>query len=111
MTFLIAGNRAESTRIVKALLEGPVDIRELFVDLFQKSLYEVGHLWETNRLSVVREHLVTAITEGLLNLVYPTQFLEKNAGKTVVISWGPTPPWTRCCTSSAKSNPILWVCP
>jgi methanogenic corrinoid protein MtbC1 len=59
---------------VQQLLDREIEIKALYADLFQKSLYEVGRLWEFNRISVAKEHLVTAITEGLLNLVYPRLF-------------------------------------
>ncbi|MCG8549760.1 MAG: cobalamin-dependent protein, partial [Desulfobacterales bacterium] len=50
--------------------------------------YEVGRLWELNKISVAREHLATAITESLLNLAYPKLFEREHegTGKSVVIS-------------------------
>ncbi|WP_028316112.1 cobalamin B12-binding domain-containing protein [Desulfatibacillum aliphaticivorans] len=83
---LLGGRRIECTRIVQGLLDQRIDIKELYVDLFQKSLYETGRLWETNKISVAREHLVTAITENLLNLVYPRLFHEEKNDKKAVIS-------------------------
>ncbi len=74
LILLLDGNRRECTRIVKQLLDRNIEIKTLYTDLFQKSLYEVGRLWEFNKISVAKEHLVTAITEGLLNLVYPRLF-------------------------------------
>ncbi len=74
LTLLLEGNRRECARIVQQLLDRDIEIKTLYADLFQKSLYEVGRLWECNRISVAKEHLVTAITEGLLNLVYPRLF-------------------------------------
>ncbi|MCF8090206.1 MAG: cobalamin-dependent protein [Desulfotignum sp.] len=74
LTLLLDGNRRECARIVQQLLDRNIEIRTLYADLFQKSLYEVGRLWEFNKISVAKEHLVTAITEGLLNLVYPRLF-------------------------------------
>jgi methanogenic corrinoid protein MtbC1 len=74
LTLLLDGNRRECARIVQQLLDRNIEIKTLYTDLFQKSLYEVGRLWEFNKISVAKEHLVTAITEGLLNLVYPRLF-------------------------------------
>jgi methanogenic corrinoid protein MtbC1 len=74
LNLLLEGNRRECARIVQQLLDREIEIKALYADLFQKSLYEVGRLWEFNRISVAKEHLVTAITEGLLNLVYPRLF-------------------------------------
>jgi len=85
---LLQGRRADCGRRVQQLLDQDIDIKNLYTDLFQKSLYEVGRLWELNRISVAREHLVTAITEGLLGLVYPRLFDSDRppASRKVVIS-------------------------
>jgi methanogenic corrinoid protein MtbC1 len=88
LTLLLDGKRVACSRMVQALLDQDIDIKTLYTDLFQKSLYAVGELWEFNKITVAKEHLVTAITEGLLNLVYPKLF-EKEAykqNKKVVIS-------------------------
>lgn len=83
---LLRGDRPECTRIVKDLLDGDVSIYELYLDLFQASLYEVGYLWETNRVSVAIEHMATSITESLLSLVYPRIFSVPHSGKKAVVS-------------------------
>jgi methanogenic corrinoid protein MtbC1 len=88
LTLLLDGKRLACSQRVQGLIDQDIDIKTLYTDLFQKSLYAVGKLWERNKITVAREHLVTAITEGLLNLVYPKLFekavLEQN--KKVVIS-------------------------
>ncbi len=63
-----------------------MELKSLYMDLFQRSLYAVGELWELNKISVAREHLATAITESLLNLVYPRLFENTPTGKKVVVS-------------------------
>jgi len=88
LELLLKGDRAQCTRIVRELLDQGIDIHGLYQDLFQRSLYRVGELWEHNRITVAREHLATAIIEGLLNLVYPRLFekASRQKNKTVVIS-------------------------
>ena len=83
---LLAGNRQECTKIVQELLGNQIRIKILYTDLFQKSLYQVGELWESNKITVAREHLATAITEGLLNLVYPELFRGDRRQKKIVVS-------------------------
>lgn len=88
LDLLLNGKRVDCGRIVQDLLEKGVTIKKLYTDIFQKSLYRVGELWEFNRISVAKEHLATAITEGLLNLTYPMLFETEpyQKGKKVVIS-------------------------
>ncbi len=86
---LLAGDRKACVEIVQALLAQQIDIKTLHLDLFQPSLYEIGELWETNKISVAREHLATAITEGLLNLIYPTLFSGEISDNAIIVSCAP----------------------
>ena len=88
LNLLLEGNRAGCTRIVQDLLDKGVNLKALYYDLFQKSLYRIGELWEYNRISVAREHLTTAITEALMSLTYPSLFESRQyeQGKKILIS-------------------------
>lgn len=83
---LLQGNKSECLDISQTLLEKDVEIRELYIQLFQKSMYEVGELWERNEISVAREHMATSITESLLSATYPYLFSGETASKKAVIS-------------------------
>lgn len=83
---LLNGRRKECQDMVQQLLKAKVEIKKLYTDLFQRSLYTIGELWENNRITVANEHLATSITESLLNLTYPDIFATERTGKKVVIS-------------------------
>jgi len=83
---LLAGRRSECRRVVQKLMDAHTDVKDLYTCLFQRSMYRVGELWENHRITVANEHLATAITEGLLNLVYPSIFDTDRIGKTAVVS-------------------------
>jgi methanogenic corrinoid protein MtbC1 len=83
---LLAGNRGGCHQAASALLDQGEDVKTIYVDLFQRSLYEVGELWERNRISVSVEHLATAITESLLTLMYPRLFASPRKGHKAVVS-------------------------
>jgi MerR family transcriptional regulator, light-induced transcriptional regulator len=72
--------------IVSILLEGKIKIRKLYTDLFQKSMYSIGELWEINEISVARERLATTITENMLNVTHPYLFTDTQSAKAAVIS-------------------------
>ncbi len=86
LMFLLNGDQRECSRIVSDLLNSGIDIKDLYINLFQRSQYRVGELWEENKISVAKEHLCTAIIERLLNLVYPKLFSSEKTGKKAVIS-------------------------
>ncbi len=83
---LLNGDRRDCNRMVQQLLDNGIEIQVLYRQLFEKALYQVGELWESNRISVAKEHLVTAITENLLNLVYPFLFAQRKTSQKAIIS-------------------------
>ncbi len=83
---LIIGDQKKCLGMVRGLLDRNVEIYDLYVRLFQKAMYEIGELWERNRISVAVEHLATTITERLLSLVYPRIFAADHIGKKAVIA-------------------------
>ncbi len=87
---LLAGNRLECCTIIQNLLDTSIEITDLHENLIKRSMYEVGDLWELNKITVANEHLATAISETLLNLTYPYIFKTKRKGKKAVIA---------CCTN------------
>ena len=83
---LLAGDRLTCRTAFAAWLDAGVDLRTLYQDLVQRSLYDVGVLWERGRVSVATEHLATAITESLLNLAYPRLFNQPHTGQSAVVT-------------------------
>ena len=67
---LLSGNRQKCTAITNEFLTKNPSIKDLYEGIFKEALYEVGRLWETNKITVASEHLATAITEGILNELY-----------------------------------------
>lgn len=83
---LLNNDRQECRDSFEKWLASDAELRTLYEGLVQRSLYEVGNLWERGRISVATEHLATAITESLLNLVYPHLFVRPRQGKSAIIA-------------------------
>jgi methanogenic corrinoid protein MtbC1 len=83
---LLTGEHRPCHAAVTGLLERGVEIKDLYLGLFQRSLYEVGELWERRKISVAVEHMASAITESLLALVYPAIFSAEHSDRSVVVS-------------------------
>lgn len=45
-------------------------IADIYMDVFQESLYTIGCLWESNKISVADEHMGTAITQFIMSKLY-----------------------------------------
>ncbi len=83
---LMQGHRARCANLVERLLVDGMNVRTLYEKLYQRSLYEIGVLWETNQISVAVEHAATAVTESLLPLSYQTIFSTPRIGRKAVTS-------------------------
>lgn len=67
---ILAGQRkAALTVAMEALRAGAAPI-DVYVDVLQAALYEVGRLWESNRITVAEEHMATAVTQYVVAQLY-----------------------------------------
>ncbi len=83
---LLQGNRKNCSEIAKQYLEQNHSYPELYEDVIRVSLYEVGRLWEINKISVATEHLATAISEGILNELFNQIISNKRINRKVVVT-------------------------
>jgi methanogenic corrinoid protein MtbC1 len=86
---LLAGDKANCRQIVHELLAENVSIKTLYLDLFQRSMYEIGELWRQGKLSIALEHLATTITDSLIHHVYPILYSRPRVGRKAVVSCVP----------------------
>ena len=87
---LLSGNRAVCNSVIEELLQTDTPILDIYVHIFQRSMYDVGRKWEDGTISVAVEHMATAITERLLAAVYPRLFQADHVGRSAVVTCAPT---------------------
>ncbi|MEI6143541.1 MAG: cobalamin-dependent protein [Mariniphaga sp.] len=83
---LLQGNRIACSDITRKYLSLYPSITQLYEEVFKEALYEVGRLWETNKISVATEHIATAITEGILNELFEQLISKTRYNKKVVVA-------------------------
>lgn len=83
---LLAGRRAECAEIMQELISTGTELKTLYVQLFQRSQYEVGELWEQGKISVAVEHVCTAITQRMLTQVQAQTFKGALRERTIIIA-------------------------
>lgn len=86
LTNLLIANRRECSAIAHRFLNENNSVNDLYEKVIKVALYEVGKLWEQNRISVASEHLATAITEGILNELFEQIISAKRVNKKVVLT-------------------------
>ncbi len=83
---LISGNRSLCSEYVQKHIDDNASINELYDDVIKNALYDIGELWEYNKISVATEHLASAIVEAILNEVYSKIITKEKSNKTVVVT-------------------------
>lgn len=86
LKYLLIGNRQMCSNIAKQYLLRNSCVKDLYEEVFKEALYEVGRLWETNKITVASEHLATAITEGILNELYEDLEIQEQHNSKVVLT-------------------------
>src|SRR5690606_30354946 len=61
-----------------------LDLRTLYLEVFQPALREIGQLWQENRVTVADEHLATAITQSAMLRLYGSLELPGAVGRTLI---------------------------
>ncbi len=83
---LLDGDKKLCTQIVLNLIEQKVSIKAIYMELFQRSMYRIGQMWEREKCSVAGEHIATKITEALIELVSTSSLGDDDNGKLALIT-------------------------
>lgn len=83
---LLKGDRIQCSAIAKKYYAGNPSLMDLYEKVFKVALYEIGKLWENNKITVATEHIATAITEGILNEFFEHLYAKKKYNKKVVLA-------------------------
>ncbi len=83
---LLEGNKSECVKIINELIAEDTPVIDIYNDIFKRSMYRVGQLWEKNRCTVAEEHHASQITELCISLVYPKIANTEKNGKTVLVT-------------------------
>ena len=81
---LLDRRREEAMRLVLDSVEGGTDIRDIYQHVFQPTQWEIGRLWQENKVSVAQEHYCTAVTQLVMSRLYPYIFQQEKHGLVFV---------------------------
>ncbi len=83
---LLDFDRTRAVRLIHQSLENGVSVRGIYLQVFQPVQYEIGHLWQTGRISVAEEHYCTAATQFIMAQLYPYIFQSEKNGYRAMIA-------------------------
>lgn len=74
---------AASRMILKAVKEG-VNVKDIYLHVFEPCQHEVGRLWQKNQITVAQEHYCSAVTQMVMSQLYPYIFQGKKNGHRMI---------------------------
>lgn len=78
------GERHLASRLVLDAVAAGMPVKQIYLDVFQPAQYELGRLWQANRITVAEEHYCTAATQLIMSQLYPHVFATTKNGYTLV---------------------------
>ena len=84
MALLQRGERQQAAQLVLAAVAAGASLRDIYIEVFQRSQYEIGRLWQLNLISVAQEHYCTAATQTIMSQLYPQVFSGRKDAGTLV---------------------------
>ena len=81
---LLKGDRHSAGKMVIEAVDNGISVKDIYLNVFQSSLYEIGRLWQENKITVAQEHYFTAATQLIMSQLYPYISRTKKTGKVLV---------------------------
>lgn len=81
---LLNGDRKTASNLIMGAVEKGTPVQEIYMNVFQKSQYEVGRLWLDNKITVAKEHFCSAATQQIMSQLYPYIFATERVGRKMV---------------------------
>lgn len=80
-TYLLALIEARRNDAVELILgavnQENVSIEDLYIKIFTNVLYEIGRLWQSQRINVGQEHFATVVTQYIMSMLYEKIFTKE----------------------------------
>ena len=89
LKLLLSGDSKNAVLYIKNIASSQLSIEEIYIDVLQEVMIEIGNLWHQQMISVDQEHYMTSITQVVLSQFYSLIFnTPKNGKKLLTCSVG-----------------------
>lgn len=83
---ILDGHRMAALHCVAQAMDEGATLVQASVRIIQPALYEVGHLWQSRRISVSQEHIASAISQNVLVGAYLKAEFRPPLGRTAMLA-------------------------
>lgn len=82
--FLFNQKIHKASELIAKSLKNGIDVRDIYLHVFQPALYQIGYLWQINQINIAQEHYFTAATQTIMLQLYPYVIKKKTKDRRVV---------------------------
>jgi len=75
---LVSANREKAIQLILDSYRNGVSIQDIYLHVLQPVQYEIGVLWQLNKISVAHEHYASSVTQLVMSQLYSSICLEGN---------------------------------
>ncbi|HOJ98596.1 MAG TPA: cobalamin-dependent protein [Termitinemataceae bacterium] len=83
---LLAADRRKAGAIIEQAIQNGSSIKDIYLEVFQKTQQEIGRLWQLNQISVAQEHFCSAATQMIMAQLYPMLFKGEVKQKHIIVA-------------------------
>jgi methanogenic corrinoid protein MtbC1 len=84
LDLLLDGRRLDAMRTITGRVEEGLPVGDVYVDVLQPVMYEVGRLWQLDEIDIATEHYITAATQLLMARLFPHALSTRRISKSMI---------------------------
>ena len=85
--FVLSGDKDLATKLILDAARNKFSVRDIYFYVLERSLKEVGRLWEMNIMDISQEHYFSNVTQQIMSQLYPyINTKEKNGYSCISLS-------------------------
>ena len=75
--------------VIERAVEAGVPVPDVYTEIFEPVLGEVGHLWAIDEINVAQEHFATSVTQDLIATLGPRIRVPPTQGRLAIVTSAP----------------------
>jgi methanogenic corrinoid protein MtbC1 len=83
---LVERDSTAARRAVDAALAAGLSVDDIYIEVLQPALYEIGHRWALGDLNVAQEHYATALAQSLLDVLSASRQRPPPDGRLAIVT-------------------------
>ena len=84
LELLLKADRNQAGNLIQQAIQNWATVRDIYLRVFQPVQYEIGRLWQLNKISIAHEHFCTASTQFIMSQIYPYIMSTQKNGYSMV---------------------------